>query len=175
MDFIEYAKDVQEFNWYKHGDKECFTEEELNSQWKLVEEEYKELLEAISVGPNLDLNVKAELADLFVVSSYYCYMEDQYLSIDAYSERPFEYLLGLLQDRIEHRLHRECLNIVCGMLEGLDGTEFVLRAKLASNWSKIPKLSEFCRRVRDRWSRGSSRGAPRPGRERATRGRTECS
>ena len=114
----------------------------ITLQEKLCREEFNELVGALS--PNLeDLdNFIAEACDLFVVASFKHYL--LYRTTYVYEPRAGNIpdLLNDIKYWVDKLTTEEALPQICNLLATLD-CKGIMKAKLQSNWTKLPKFSQF--------------------------------
>lgn len=148
LDYSKYFKAVVEWNATARGGKHDFSDETLLLQKKLVQEEIDELELAIIQSDKVE--VLDALCDIFVVGSYYYYLQAQgdikdpsffsiltpLSGIDYYTSLIFDFKtldngFMLTQD-------------VCALLYQFDGFSSAgLNAVMESNDSKFPDVSVF--------------------------------
>lgn len=142
MDLYGYAQDIVKWNWFKDGEVEV-TPEMLENQGKLVEEEFNELLEAINAGPEAEQELIAEACDLFVVGSYYFYLKYGYTYRCLPVKMELKDIIEDLDIFISSKRYDEGIDLIWDLVYSLKDSHEIMEAKLKSNWSKLPKLSEF--------------------------------
>lgn len=147
LDYSKYFKAVVEWNATARGGKHDFSDETLLLQKKLVQEEIDEL--ELAVIQKDKVEVLDALCDIFVVGSYYYYLQSQgdikdpsfniltpLSGIDYYTSLIFDFKtldngFMLTQD-------------VCALLYQFDGFSSAgLNAVLESNDSKFPDVNDF--------------------------------
>lgn len=143
MNLYNAAQEVVEWNKAAGKVGDTYTEAQWDKQAELCQEELNELLGAVSTDPNMEKEFIAEACDLFVVVSFYHFMRYG----RSYQHKPetanIVDLVNEIDDFITVGAYAECIDLVCDLLWNLEGSDKILRAKLDSNWSKLPKLSEF--------------------------------
>lgn len=118
----------------------------VDLQEKFCREEFNELVGALSPDPEGLDNFVAEACDLFVVASFKFYL--LYRTTYVYDPRPGS-IPEIIED-IEYWVDRqqtdEALPRICDLLASVECTH-IMEAKLRSNWTKLPKFSEFLNAV----------------------------
>lgn len=147
MDLYKYARDVVEWNWYKGGDKEEWCDERLaealEGQGILIQAEFNELLGSISADPDMEKEFIAEACDVFVTMTYYFYLKHGYTYKCTPVEGNIVQLVTELDAFITAEEYDEGIDLIWDLLYSLEGSKEIMEAKLKSNWTKIPKSSEF--------------------------------
>lgn len=141
-ELVEWARDIINWNYVaKSGDEDY----DQDLQAELCREELRELKEALEEG--LTLDVVAEACDLFVVVSYHYYKQYEQVMMLEPMDRSIDFCMERIEALFLEDNYSEALVWVNSILNKLDGVKDVMECKLASNWTKLPTFSEYCRAV----------------------------
>ena len=131
--------------WNKACGKDCnIPKESKHLQLDLIDEEYKEVVEAMD-SPDVE-DFIAEVCDLFVVSSFAYYL---YMGTSDIETTPVGCTIDACLEAIESNImeshHLRCYNATINLINiiGIENVSPIMEAKLSSNWSKLPTVLDF--------------------------------
>lgn len=132
QDYNEYFDEVIEWNGVV-----LVEPKELSAQWTLVEEEAQELFEAYDKGDIKEFF--KELCDLFFVSSYAAFIEDNHVKAFVSCQDSIEYLLSVLEDSVYSKDVARTFLITLELMNSVNQNALnnTMNAVMRSNWSKI--------------------------------------